>query len=71
MLPLPDQKSADPTELLLRIADAARVLNIGRTTLYKLIGDGNIHVVHIGRAVRVPQGELDAFVNRLQGQAAR
>ena len=51
-----------PESLLLRIPDAASVLGIGRTTLYKLIDDGDIRVVHIGRAVRVSFAELEAFV---------
>lgn len=64
---LPTQDGAAAAELLLRIADAARVLGVGRTTFYKLIGDGDIHVVRIGRAVRVPLAELHAFVARQPG----
>lgn len=30
------------------------MLGIGRTTFYKLIEDGDIHIVRTGRAVRVP-----------------
>jgi excisionase family DNA binding protein len=44
--------------LLLTIVEAARVLAIGRTTMYELVGAGEIDVVHIGRAVRVPMAEL-------------
>ena len=62
---LPDDgRSAAPSELLVRIADAAHVLGIGRTTFYKLIEAGDIHVVRIGRAVRGPVAELQAFVDR-------
>ncbi len=50
--------------LLLTIVEAARVLSIGRTTMYELVAAGEIDVVHIGRAVRVPVTELDAFVAR-------
>jgi excisionase family DNA binding protein len=50
--------------LLLTIVEAARVLSIGRTTMYQLVGAGQIDVVHIGRAVRVPIAELQAFVAR-------
>ena len=62
-------EAALPTERLLRISDSARLLGIGRTTFYKLIQEGDIHVVHIGRAVRVPVAEVDAFVVRLHTQA--
>ena len=64
---LPTERDASATGLLLRITDAARVLGVGRTTFYKLIGDGDIHVVRIGRAVRVPLTELHAFVARQPG----
>ena len=40
------------------------VLAIGRTTLYQLIADGQVRTVRIGRAVRVPVAELEAFVAR-------
>jgi len=56
--------------LLLRIPDAANVLGIGRTTLYKLIYEGDINVVHIGRAVRIPFAELKTFVARRQDNDA-
>ena len=58
-------------DLLLRLPDAARALGIGRTTLYKLIDDGDIHVVRIGRAVRVSPAELHAFVARCNGDVVR
>jgi len=50
--------------LLLTMVEAARELSVGRTTMYELVGSGEIDVVHIGRAVRVPVAELDAFVAR-------
>jgi excisionase family DNA binding protein len=48
--------------MLLTIREAAGVLRIGRSTLYELVGRGDIEVVHIGRAVRVPVDALHAFV---------
>ena len=50
--------------LLLTIRDAARVLSVGRTTMYELIGAGAIEVVHIGRSARVPVRALEVFVER-------
>jgi len=61
-----DDSAPRPESLLLRIPDTANVLGIGQTTLYKLIDDGDINVVHIGRAVRIPFAELNAFVARRQ-----
>jgi excisionase family DNA binding protein len=60
-----DERAGDRRDaLLLRIPDAAGLLGIGRTTLYKLIDEGELAVVRIGRAVRVPIVEVHAFVAR-------
>jgi excisionase family DNA binding protein len=50
--------------LLLTIPQAALVLAVGRTTVYELIGDGELEAVHIGRSVRVPADALRSFVDR-------
>ncbi len=54
----------DDRTLLLTVREAAVLLAVGRTTLYELIADGHLGTVHIGRAVRVPRAELEAFVAR-------
>jgi excisionase family DNA binding protein len=66
-----DESARCRESLLLRIPDAANVLGVGRTTLCKLINDGDINVVHIGRAVRIPFAELKAFVARRQDNDSR
>jgi excisionase family DNA binding protein len=48
--------------MLLTIPQAARVLAIGRTSVYELIGSGSLEVVRIGRSVRVPVEALESFV---------
>jgi excisionase family DNA binding protein len=50
--------------LLLTMIEAARVLSIGRTTMYELAAAGEIEVVHIGRSARVPVGALEEYVDR-------
>lgn len=52
--------------LLLSVSDAATVLGVGRTTVYELIGAGQLETVHIGRSRRVPVDALHAFVERLR-----
>ena len=61
--------SAPMAPLLLTVPQAARVLAIGRTTLYALISNGAIETVHIGRAIRIPVEATRAFVEgrRLTG----
>ena len=55
--------------MLLTIPDAARVLAIGRTTMYELVADGAIEVVHIGRCVRVTTDAIRDFLMQLRHAA--
>lgn len=57
------EKRVSVEPLLLSVVDAARVLGVGRTKLYELIAAGDIEVVRIGRAVRVPIAALREFVD--------
>ncbi len=47
---------------LLRVAEAARILGIGRTKTYELVAAGAIPTVRIGRAVRVPKAALYIWI---------
>lgn len=52
--------------LLLTIEDAGKALGVGRSTVYELIGHGDLEVVHIGRSARVPVDSVQGFVRRLR-----
>jgi excisionase family DNA binding protein len=58
-----DPSGTDPTPLLLTVDEAARLLAIGRTSVYQLIWDGDLTPVRIGRCVRISVAELERFVN--------
>jgi excisionase family DNA binding protein len=51
--------------LLLTPEEAARLLRIGRTTVYALMKAGDLRSVHIGRSCRLARAELERYVNRL------
>ncbi len=53
--------------LLLRPAEAAALLGIGRTKLYELLSSGRLASVQIDRSRRVPRASVAAFVEELQG----
>ncbi|MCK9922633.1 helix-turn-helix domain-containing protein [Frankia sp. AgPm24] len=55
------------TKLLLTPTEAADLLGVSRSTVYELMGSGDIESVHIGRARRIPSAALLTFVNRLRG----
>jgi excisionase family DNA binding protein len=64
-VPRPRQRAPQPIEprhtaaLLLRVADAAELLQISRTKLYELIARGEVPAVRIGGSVRVSRRELE------------
>ena len=51
--------------LLVSVEQAAGLLGIRRTTLYELIRRGDVRPIRIGRCVRIPRREPEAFVERL------
>ncbi len=50
--------------LLLTVEEAARRLGIGRTLAWRLVRSGQLPSVRLGRLVRVPQGGLQAWLDR-------
>lgn len=51
--------------LLLKVHEAAAMLGIGRTKAYELIGRGDLQVVHIDGAARVPLVAVHRYVEGL------
>jgi excisionase family DNA binding protein len=49
---------------------AALRLDIGRTKLFELLRDGEIESVPVGRARRIPEEALVAYVQRLRQSSA-
>ena len=57
-----DLTERDDDLRLVTLPEAARFLCVSRGTLYDLLTSGQLPSVHIGRARRVPMGELRRFV---------
>jgi excisionase family DNA binding protein len=57
-------------QLLLTTVQAAKVLGVGRTTIYELIKVGDIRPVHVARCCRISWAELERYVARLDDAAA-
>ena len=53
--------------ILLRPEEVAKVLRIGRTTTFELLGSGELPVLRIGRVVRVPKAELVRWITERTG----
>jgi excisionase family DNA binding protein len=57
------------SRLLYSVNDAAEILSISRTTLYKKINSGEVLQVKISGRTLVPQSSLDSYVKRLKALA--
>jgi excisionase family DNA binding protein len=45
-------------------------MSVSRTTVYKLIHDGDLLVVYVGADMRIPRKELDRFIDRRKQRAS-
>lgn len=50
--------------IVLTVEEAARQLGIGRSLAWRLVQEGELPSVRLGRLVRVPRGELEAWIHR-------
>ena len=50
--------------LLYRISEAADILGVSRSTLYRLIASGDLAAIHVGTAPRIPAKVLERFVEQ-------
>lgn len=57
-------------KLLLTPVEAARVLGIGRSTIYELMRGGQLESVHIGACRRVPAEAVHNFLLQLRAGAS-
>ena len=53
--------------LLLTPERAAREMSIARSTLYRLLADGELQYVKIGRSTRIPLAEVERWVAQRLG----
>lgn len=49
--------------LLLRVGDAARLLAIGRSKAYRLVGDGTLPAIRVGESIRIPRDALLQWIS--------
>jgi excisionase family DNA binding protein len=61
----PTSRGDPPQPLLVSATDAARVLAIGRTTIYELVKAGHLTPIHIRSCVRFSMHEIEQFVESL------
>lgn len=59
------QLSLPEGPLLLTVREAAALIGVGRTTLYRLMDNGQIESVHVGASRRIPLHSAYEFVDRI------
>ena len=52
------------TRQLLKAADVARILNISRSLVYRMLQRGKIPSIRINQSVRVDPGDLQEYIDR-------
>lgn len=57
--------------LLLRVEEAAKLLQLGRNKVYELAAAGEIPSLHIGRQLRIPTEGLREWIRRQAVSAER
>jgi excisionase family DNA binding protein len=48
--------------LLLKTGDVAKLLGLGRSTVFAMLAVGELPVIRIGRSVRVPRAALEGWI---------
>ena len=66
----PSESGVNPSREWLSYAEATALVGVGRTTLWKLAGAGEIEVARVGRAVRINRESLTAYMKRSAGGGA-
>jgi excisionase family DNA binding protein len=66
----PDVVGKVDTPLLLKADEVAKMLGLGRTKIYDMMGGGELPVVRIGSAVRVPRKQLLDWIEEHTEKAA-
>lgn len=51
----------ESTPLLLKVTEAAKLLQLGRDRIYELVASGRLPALHFGRTIRIPRDALARF----------
>jgi excisionase family DNA binding protein len=62
------EQVGEPPSLFVPVLTAARMLGIGRTKVYELVGDGELELVHIGCRALIPVDSVHSFARRLRSR---
>ena len=52
----------ETTPLLLKVNEAAKLLQLGRDRIYELVASGRLPALYFGRTIRIPRDALARFI---------
>ena len=64
-----DAGHAGDSFVCVRVSRAAAMLDIGKTKLYELVGNGDLEAIRIGRRTLILQTSIDMLISRLRERA--
>ena len=50
--------------MLLRAEEVAKLLSLGRSTIFQMLARGELPAVRVGRAVRIPRSALEEWIRQ-------
>jgi len=60
---------APPTDPLLKVHEVARWLNVSRSTVYRLLDDGELSAIRVRHDVRIAAGDVRDLIQRRRAAA--
>lgn len=58
------KQQPSPAPKLLSVPQTGTVLGVGARSVWRLIGEGQLPKVRVGRSVRIPVEAIDEFIRR-------
>jgi len=62
---MPTEAIAGRYEQLLTITEVAHALRVSKMTIYRLVHDGRLPSMRIGKSLRVPVSALDGYLGQV------
>ena len=64
------KRAEGPTPALLSLGDAAQLLGVSRSSLYRMIREGELTRVHVGRSARLTRVSVEAYLAKIRTNGA-
>ncbi|PWN01932.1 excisionase [Nocardioides silvaticus] len=59
-----DRSESRPDPKFLTIAEVATMMRVSKMTVYRLVHNGELPAVRVGRSFRVPESDVDEYLRK-------